>query len=227
MEKEKVLLLTLQPRQMTVIFFLVWILPLFFSGTTPVAVDGFTPWSQRRSLSSSNLVARVSKEDATSMTEESTAPIIDDDEDDDEGTRRFFHPTFEHRPLVDVATALTTKSPTPAAERALASLAATILALLAGDEEAADSLVVRDGKSHKKRLIRRAFRAYDVCGSGTLSVEEARLRLLNTKNRRSSQYVRRHLIGTHSLREHRREDRRHSCSVRFTGIRRPVRTAAS
>ena len=108
------------------------------------------------------------------MTEESTAPIIDDDEDDDEGTRRFFHPTFEHRPLVDVATALTTKSPTPAAERALASLAATILALLAGDEEAADSLVVRDGKSHKKRLIRRAFRAYDVCGSGTLSVEEAR-----------------------------------------------------
>jgi ribonuclease Z len=68
--------------------------------------------------------------------------------------------------------ALTSTAPSPDAEKALASLAATILALLAGDEEAAEALT--GGAEQKKELIHKAFRAYDVCESGTLSVGEAR-----------------------------------------------------
>ncbi|KAL3904595.1 MAG: hypothetical protein SGILL_010004, partial [Bacillariaceae sp.] len=82
-----------------------------------------------------------------------------------------FHSTFERNPLENVAAALVSTPPTPAAEQALASLAATTLALLAGDEAAAESLT--EGKG-KKELIQQAFSAYDVCESGTLSVEEAR-----------------------------------------------------
>jgi ribonuclease Z len=82
-----------------------------------------------------------------------------------------FHSTFIRNPLEDVAAALASAPPTPAAEQALASLAATTLALLAGDEEAAESLTEETGK---KELIQQAFSAYDVCESGTLSVEEAR-----------------------------------------------------
>lgn len=71
-----------------------------------------------------------------------------------------------------MAAALASTPPTPAAEQALASLAATTLALLAGDEEAAEGL---SGDKHSKRqLVQQAFQAYDVCESGTLSVEEAR-----------------------------------------------------
>ncbi|KAG7346227.1 beta-lactamase-like protein [Nitzschia inconspicua] len=81
-----------------------------------------------------------------------------------------FHPTFVQNPLVDVAAALASTPPTPAAEQALASLAAATLALLAGDEEAAEALT----GSSKQQLIQQAFQAYDVCDSGTLSVEEAR-----------------------------------------------------
>ncbi|CAB9530004.1 nuclear ribonuclease [Seminavis robusta] len=81
------------------------------------------------------------------------------------------HPTFESQPL-EVASALLSKSPTLDAEQALASLAATCLALLAGDEEAAEALT--GGAERKRELIGKAFQAYDVCESGTLSVEEAR-----------------------------------------------------
>jgi ribonuclease Z len=84
-----------------------------------------------------------------------------------------FHPTFEQNPLVDVAAALASTPPTPAAEQALASLAAATLALLAGDEEAAEALTGGTAE-HKRQLIQQAFQAYDVCESGTLSVEEAR-----------------------------------------------------
>jgi ribonuclease Z len=83
-----------------------------------------------------------------------------------------FHPTFQDRP-VDVEEALSTSGvPSVEAERALSSLAATLLALLIGDEEAAESL--SKDRHHKQSLIRDAFRAYDVCDSGTLSQQEAR-----------------------------------------------------
>jgi ribonuclease Z len=81
------------------------------------------------------------------------------------------HPTFDNSPL-EVHRALASTAPSLDAERALASLAATTLALLAGDEEAADALT--GGAEQKKELIHKAFRAYDVCESGTLSVQEAR-----------------------------------------------------
>jgi len=55
---------------------------------------------------------------------------------------------------------------------ALSSLAQTILALLAGDEEGARTLA--GTASRKRELVEKAFGAYDTCGSGTLSVEEAR-----------------------------------------------------
>lgn len=80
------------------------------------------------------------------------------------------HPTFVSQPL-EVATALTS-TPPPDAEKALASLAATTLALLAGDEEAAEALA--GGARGKQELIHQAFEAYDVCESGTLSIQEAR-----------------------------------------------------
>jgi ribonuclease Z len=84
-----------------------------------------------------------------------------------------FHPTFENNPLVDIATALASPPPTPAAEHALAALAAATLALLAGDEEAAESLA-GGSTQRKQELVQQAFEAYDVCDSGTLSVDEAR-----------------------------------------------------
>ncbi len=80
------------------------------------------------------------------------------------------HPTFASQPL-EVATALSS-SPPPDAEKALASLAATTLALLAGDEQAAEALA--GGARGKQELIHQAFEAYDVCESGILSTEEAR-----------------------------------------------------
>lgn len=65
----------------------------------------------------------------------------------------------------------------PEAEEAVATLASTTLALLAGDEESA--LELAGGAAEKRRLIHEAFRAYDVCESGTLSVEEARALFTN------------------------------------------------
>jgi ribonuclease Z len=55
---------------------------------------------------------------------------------------------------------------------ALSSLAQTILALLSGDEREARSLC--GTAARKRELVEKTFRAYDTCGSGTLSVEEAR-----------------------------------------------------
>jgi len=81
------------------------------------------------------------------------------------------HPTFESHP-VKIETALTSSAPTPEAERALASLAATTLALLSGDEEAAETL--SGDAAQKRELIHQTFTAYDVCESGTLDAEEAR-----------------------------------------------------
>jgi len=81
------------------------------------------------------------------------------------------HPTFETQP-VEVSSALSSTPPSRDAEQALASLAATTLALLAGDEQAAEALA--GGAERKKQLIHKAFQAYDVCESGILSVDEAR-----------------------------------------------------
>jgi len=61
---------------------------------------------------------------------------------------------------------------TPELQQAIQSLASTTLALLAGDETSASSLL--GGASQKKLVVTRVFKAYDVCESGTLSVEEAR-----------------------------------------------------
>lgn len=63
-------------------------------------------------------------------------------------------------------------SPPPEAVDALASLAQTTLALISGDESTAESL--SGGAAGKRELVQRTFAAYDVCESGTLSVEEAR-----------------------------------------------------
>jgi len=130
---------------------------LLFSGTP---LEAFSPSQQRRRRSSSSCAASK-KDSGAAMTERSS--VVGD-------TIPRFHPTFERQPLQDVAAALASTPPTPAAEQALASLAATTLALLAGDEEAAEALV----GSRKRQLIQQAFQAYDVCESGTLSVEEAR-----------------------------------------------------
>ncbi|KAL9190671.1 hypothetical protein ACHAXT_000377 [Thalassiosira profunda] len=63
-------------------------------------------------------------------------------------------------------------STSPEIQQSLQSLASTTLALLSGDEEAASSLL--GGASHKKQIVTQVFEHYDVCESGTLSVEEAR-----------------------------------------------------
>jgi ribonuclease Z len=77
-------------------------------------------------------------------------------------------------PIHDELTILPT-SPTrsPQIQQALQSLASTTLALLSGDEEAASSLA--GGAVQKKHIITQVFQAYDVCESGTLSVDEARI----------------------------------------------------
>jgi len=73
---------------------------------------------------------------------------------------------------VDASSPLASSSPPPEAVDALTSLAQTTLALLSGDEAAADSL--SGGAAGKRELVRKTFAAYDVCESGTLSVDEAR-----------------------------------------------------
>ena len=65
-----------------------------------------------------------------------------------------------------------TQQPPEGAVDALTSLAQTTLALLSGDEEAANAL--SGGAAGKRELVQRTFAAYDECGSGRLSVEEAR-----------------------------------------------------
>ena len=71
-----------------------------------------------------------------------------------------------------IISSTTTIGSSPEIQQALQSLASTTLALLSGDEEAAKSLT--GGASQKKKVITQVFSAYDVCESGTLSVEEAR-----------------------------------------------------
>jgi len=71
-----------------------------------------------------------------------------------------------------IISSTTTTSSSPEIQQALQSLASTTLALLSGDEEAAKSLT--GGANQKKKVITQVFSAYDVCESGTLSVEEAR-----------------------------------------------------
>ena len=68
--------------------------------------------------------------------------------------------------------ASTTKSGESSIELAVQSLASTTLALLSGDAEAAASLV--GGAKRKKSIVQDVFSSYDVCGSGTLSPEEAK-----------------------------------------------------
>jgi ribonuclease Z len=65
-----------------------------------------------------------------------------------------------------------TAQPPEGAVDALTSLAQTTLALLSGDERAANAL--SGGAAGKRELVQRTFAAYDECGSGRLSVEEAR-----------------------------------------------------
>lgn len=71
-----------------------------------------------------------------------------------------------------IISSTTTIGSSPEIQQALQSLASTTLALLSGDEEAAKSLT--GGANQKKKVITKVFSAYDVCESGTLSVEEAR-----------------------------------------------------
>ncbi|KAL7428233.1 hypothetical protein ACHAXH_002906, partial [Discostella pseudostelligera] len=66
----------------------------------------------------------------------------------------------------------TTPASSPQIQQALQSLASTTLALLSGDEDAASSLA--GGAALKKHIVTQVFQAYDVCESGTLSVDEAR-----------------------------------------------------
>lgn len=64
-----------------------------------------------------------------------------------------------------------TTEPNEDIQSSLQSLATTTLALLAGDEASASTLL--GGAAAKRHVITRVFEAYDVCSSGTLSVEEA------------------------------------------------------
>mmetsp|Transcript_12420 Transcript_12420/g.19122 ORF Transcript_12420/g.19122 Transcript_12420/m.19122 type:complete len:528 (+) Transcript_12420:118-1701(+) len=64
-----------------------------------------------------------------------------------------------------------------AAEEAISTLASTTVAMLAGDEQSAKSLA--GDSSNKRKMIQDAFAAYDVCESGTLSVEEAQALFTN------------------------------------------------
>lgn len=65
------------------------------------------------------------------------------------------------------------QQPPPAhIQESLQSLASTTLSLLSGDEKAAAHLL--GGASQKRHVVTNVFKAYDVCESGTLSVEEAR-----------------------------------------------------
>ncbi|KAL7522875.1 hypothetical protein ACHAWX_007631, partial [Stephanocyclus meneghinianus] len=59
----------------------------------------------------------------------------------------------------------------PALREALQSLATATLSLIAGDENSASSIL--GGASKKRHVISQVFEAYDICRSGTLSVEEA------------------------------------------------------
>lgn len=58
-----------------------------------------------------------------------------------------------------------------APEKAVATLASTILAMLAGDEAEATELAGE--AAAKQQMIHEAFQAYDECESGVLSIEEA------------------------------------------------------
>ena len=62
--------------------------------------------------------------------------------------------------------------PTADIQQSLQSLASTTLSLLSGDENAASHLL--GGASQKRHVVSSVFKAYDVCESGTLSVDEAR-----------------------------------------------------
>ncbi|KAL3795539.1 hypothetical protein HJC23_009252 [Cyclotella cryptica] len=64
-----------------------------------------------------------------------------------------------------------TSTNTPASREALQSLATATLSLLAGDEQSASSLL--GGAAKKRHVLSQVFEAYDICRSGTLSVEEA------------------------------------------------------
>ena len=68
-------------------------------------------------------------------------------------------------------TASAQAAPRDAATAAVASLAATTLALLAGDEAEAKALA--GSAAQKRENINLAFSAYDHCSSGTLSYDEA------------------------------------------------------
>ena len=70
-------------------------------------------------------------------------------------------------------TATISKSLTPELQSSLTTLATTTIALLAGDESSASALL--GGATNKRHVISQVFGAYDVCQSGTLSVEEAQL----------------------------------------------------
>lgn len=59
----------------------------------------------------------------------------------------------------------------PELKESLQSLATTTIALLAGDETSASALL--GGAEKKRHIVAQVFEAYDVCKSGTLSIDEA------------------------------------------------------
>ena len=71
------------------------------------------------------------------------------------------------------ATSTEVNTPNPELQFSLQSLATTTLALLAGDEISASTLL--GGASQKRHVITQVFQAYDVCQSGTLSIQEAQM----------------------------------------------------
>jgi len=97
----------------------------------------------------------------------------------------FLHPIRQrHHPNPNIPALYSTKIDSPNAleetsskgspeiQQALQSLASTTLALLAGNEDAAS--ILAGGASEKRHVVTQVFKAYDVCESGTLSVEEAK-----------------------------------------------------
>jgi len=84
------------------------------------------------------------------------------------------HITKKNTPSISMLSSIKVLS---AAEESIATLASTTLAMLAGDEESAKSLA--GDSSQKRKIIQDAFAAYDVCESGTLSVEEAKALFTN------------------------------------------------
>jgi ribonuclease Z len=80
-------------------------------------------------------------------------------------------------PLLNDYSGAASPSAKGTSEQAVTTLASTILAMLAGNESAAESLA--GGAQNKKQMIHSIFSEYDVCDSGVLSRSEAQALFTN------------------------------------------------